>query len=99
MVRVGCIFGLILLTAVVLMVSGFGLVAVAVAKLTHDVDVIALFNSVQVNGVIVDGKIGRTIIRYDVDSMSLSSWKLKMKLAGDDYVFGEAIIGPVGIIA
>ncbi len=88
-----------LLTAVVLMVKGLGVVADAVAKLIHDVDVITVFKRVQLIGTIVEGKMGKTTIKYEVGSIFLASWKLKIKLAGDDYVFGEAIIGPVGIRA
>ena len=55
--------GLMLLTAVVLIVRGLGLVPDAVLRLTQTEEVMALLRSVQVKGVIVEEKMGKTIIR------------------------------------
>ena len=61
-VKAVCMLGLMELTAVLLMVRGLGLVADAVLRLMQDVDVIELLRSVQVKGVMVFEKIGKTII-------------------------------------
>jgi hypothetical protein len=50
------------LTAVVLMVSGLGLDPEAVLRLMQEVEMIELLRSVQVKGVMVLGKMGKTII-------------------------------------
>ncbi len=47
---------------------------------------------VPVNGV-------KMIMRYPVDSSYFSRTKLKIKLEGDDYLFGETTIGRLGTIA
>jgi len=39
---------------------------------------------------------GNTTMRYEVVSKLLSNLKVKMKLEGDDYVLGEAMIAAVG---
>ena len=52
-----------LLTAVLLIVSGLTNATDAVFKLMHDFDINALLSSVHVNGVIKLGNIGNTIIR------------------------------------
>ncbi len=79
-----CIFGLILLTTVLLIVKGLGEARLAVLRLLQDVEVKVLPNSEQVYGVIDVGKMGSTIIRYDEVSIGLSSLKEKISLAGDD---------------
>jgi hypothetical protein len=56
-----------------------------------------LLRRVHVKGVMVEGKMGKTIIKYDDVSIWVVSWKLKMKLDGEDYVLGEAIMGAVGM--
>jgi hypothetical protein len=97
MVKVDWMLGLRLLTAVEFIVRGLGFVLLAVLRLTQVVVVYALLSRVQERGVMRDGKIVRTTMRYDVASKSLSSWNEKIRLAGDDYVLGDAIIGAVGI--
>lgn len=62
-VRVDCMLGLSAVTEVALIVKGLGLVDEAVLRLTHRVEVIVLLSSVQVEGVMVEGNTGNTIIR------------------------------------